>query len=116
MKVPFYYRSMQSWRDERKIPYLLIIAIALTILELYTSFRGLQRGFTEGNPVMRYVLTNLGLVGFLFVNVVLSSLLLAFLAWGSMEKLEGEWKYMPIGVYCLLRGIMVVNNILILLF
>jgi len=104
---------MRSWKEEHGITYLLVIAIGLTILDLYTTFIGLQRGFLEGNPIMRYVLTNLGMVGFLLINIVLSFSLLGFLTWGSIKKLEGKWRYLPIGVYCVGRGIFVVNNILL---
>jgi len=36
---------MRSWEEERGITYLLVIAIGLTVLDLYTTFVGLQGGF-----------------------------------------------------------------------
>jgi len=104
---------MQSWKEEREVYSLLIIAIAFTILDIYTNSILHQKGFIEGNPIMRYVLLNLGIAGFLLINIVLSISLLGFLIWGSIEKLEGECRYPPIGVYCVGRGIFVRNDLLL---
>jgi len=106
---------MRSWKEERGITYLLVIAIALTILDLYTTFIGLQRGLIEGNPIMYHILTNYGWIGFFLVNTALSVLMVGFLTWTSIEKLKGIMKYPPIGVYCVIRGYFVVNNILLLM-
>lgn len=72
-------------KEERGITYLLVIAKAFTILDLYLTLTMPLRGFTEANPVMRLVLMNLGMVVFLVVNAVLSLLLLGFLVWRSIE-------------------------------
>ncbi len=108
----------------------MIIAVAITILELYSTAVLAQRGFTEGNPIMRPVLTRLGLPAFLLFNAVLSVVLLSFLAWGSLELLKDDretkakdrtsetlemMKYIPIGTYCLIKGFAVVHNLLLMM-
>ena len=98
----------------RGITCLLIIGSILTVLDLYTTKVGLERGYLEGSPFMDQIIANIGIGGFLVVNLILSALLLTFLAWGSVKKLEGQYCYIPLIIYCIIRGAAVVNNVLII--
>ncbi len=100
---------------DKGITSLLIIGSILTVLDLFTSKIGLERGHIEANPFMDQIIVNIGIGGFLVVNLILSALLLIFLAWGSVKKLEGQYRYLPLIIYCIIRGAAVVNNVLILL-
>jgi len=99
---------------DKGITSLLMIGSILTVLDLYTSKLRLERGYLEGNPFMDQIIANIGIGGFLVVNFILSGLLLTFLAWGSVKKVEGGYRYLPLIVYCIIRGAAVVNNVLII--
>ena len=97
------------------IAVLLFFAVLITILYLYTSYLLFMLGFVEANPFMNYLLTNFGLWFFITVNSVLSMLVLFILTWGSVMKLEGKFSYLPLTIYCIIRGAAVVNNMLIII-
>jgi len=93
---------------------LVSLGLFLTVLDLSTTYTLHGRGHIEGNPFMRPILTEFGPTLFLLINVVLSILLIAFLAYASEKKLEGRYQYLPLIVYCVLRGAASLNNLLIL--
>lgn len=64
---------------DKGITSLLIIGSILTVLDLYTSKIGLERGHIEANPFMDQTIANIGIGGFLVFNLILSALLLTFL-------------------------------------
>ncbi len=102
----------------KKFPWLIVLlffAILITILDLYTTYVLYRLGFVEANPLMYYIITNLGPWFFIVINFVLSMLLISFLTWGSIDKLEGKLIYVPLGIYCVIRGGAVMNNFLILM-
>ncbi|MGM0405483.1 MAG: DUF5658 family protein [Thermoplasmatota archaeon] len=80
---------------DKWIASLLIIGPILTVLDLYTSKVGLERGYLETNPFMDQIIANIGIGGFLVENLILSALLLTFLAWGSVKKLKGGYRFLP---------------------
>ncbi|MGM0510938.1 MAG: hypothetical protein ACQESD_07450 [Thermoplasmatota archaeon] len=81
------------------------------MMDLYLSFVLTQMGYIEANPAMYHISNVYGLWTFVLVNMVLSVLVLGFLTWGSLEKVEGRWKYIPLLIYCVVRGAAVVNNV-----
>ena len=121
-------------QKHRQITPLISISLFLTIIDIYTTYALHGRGHVELNPLMRPILTNLGPTAFLLINFTLSFLLIAFLAHASIKyfgisqkfqismelqcnssrKLEGRYQYLPLLVYCVIRGSVVVNNLLIL--
>ena len=101
-------------RKNQWIAVLLFFALLITILDLYTTYLLHMLGYIEANPFMNYLLTNFGLWFFITVNFVQSMLILSFLTWGSVEKLEGKFSCLPLMIYCIIRGAAVVNNMRIL--
>jgi len=93
---------------------LISLSLFLTALDLYTTYILHGRGYIEGNPFMRPILTEFGPTLFLLINTILSLLLIAFLTYASAKKLEGRYQHLPLTVYCFLRGAASLNNLLIL--
>jgi len=93
---------------------LLSLSLIFTALDLATTYILHGRGYTEWNPFMRPILTAFGPTQFRLINSILSILLIAFLAYASTKKLEGKYQYLPLIVYCLLRGAASLNNLRIL--
>lgn len=102
-------------KRNRGIVLLLILSLTLSILDIYTSVLLWQRGYIEGNPVMNYMFTYWDPLGFAIINLFLSTLVLSILSWISVCLLEGRSKYLPLLIYCLVRGVVVGNNVLHLL-
>ncbi len=100
---------------DRGILTLLSLGVAFTFIDIYTSVLLWHQNYIEANPIMDYVFTYWGLLGFVIINLFLSALLLSFLSWASIYRLEGKSRYLPLLIYCVLRGIVVVNNSLLLL-
>ncbi len=92
---------------------LISLGMFLTALDLVTTYVLHGRGYIEGNPFMRPILAELGPTLFLLINAVLSIMLIAFLTYASAKKLEGRYQYLPLLVYCVLRGAVSLNNLLI---
>jgi len=90
---------------------LSVVGWMVTVMDLYLSFVLTQMGFIEANPVMHHISTEYGLWTFVLINLVLSVIVLVLLTWGSLEKVEGRWKYLPLLIYCVVRGAAVVNNV-----
>ncbi len=101
-------------RKHTGIVLLVFSGFALTILDLYTSYILELHGFVEANPLMYYLSASHGLWVYIMVNLVISLFLIAFLAWGSVKKLDGFYRYLPMAIYCVVRGAAVVNNVLLL--
>jgi len=95
------------------ITVLVLVGIFVSILDIYTSYILRQLGYREANPFMRYLMVNFGIWSFVVVNFILSILVISFLTWGSLEKLEGKFRYVPLVIYCVIRAVAVVNNMLI---
>ena len=108
-------KILDSIEKYKGLTCLLIIGSILTVLDLYTSKLRLERGHIEANPFMLQVIEGIGVTGFLMANLIISTLLIVFLAWGSLKKLEGRYRYLPLIIYCIIRGVAIVNNSLILI-
>jgi len=92
---------------------LISLSLFLTALDLVTTYLRHGRGYIEGNPFMRSLLTEFSPTLFLLINAVLSILLIAFLASASTKKLDGRYQYLPLIVYSVLSGTASVNNLLL---
>ena len=95
------------------ITALVLVGISVSILDIYTSYVLSKLSYIEGNPFMRYLMVNFGMWSFIVVNFILSILVISFLTWGSLEKLEGKFRYVPLVIYCVIRAVAVVNNVVI---
>jgi len=94
---------------------LVLIGLFLTFIDLYSSYLLHQRGYIEANPVMNYLSINHGVWVFIILNLIFSLLIISFLTWGSIKKLDGKWSYLPLIIYCVIRGIAAVNNTYLLM-
>jgi len=100
-------------RKHKAYTALISLGLFLTAVDLTTTYILHGRGYIEGNPFMRPILTEIGPTLFLLVNAVLSILLIAFLTYASTKKLEGKYQYLALIVYCVVRGAASVNNFVI---
>lgn len=99
--------------EERDLLFAVaLFAMILTLVDIYTSSRLLSMGYVEGNPFMSPLVSNLSL--FVVVNLFFSFCLILFLFHSSTRKLEGIHAYIPILVYCVVRGFAVVNNVVLI--
>ena len=104
-----------SLEDHGKMLVLFFFGVLVSLLDVYTSHLGLERGFVEGNPVMNEILVLWGVAGFVVLNLTVSVLLLLLLFWGSVKNLHGYHQYIPLIVYCVLRTAAVTNNLLLII-
>ncbi len=102
---------VRYFEGNERVVALSVVGWMLTVMDLYLSFVLTQMGFIEANPAMHHISEVYGLWTFVSVNLVLSVIVLVFLTWGSIEKVEGRWKYLPLLIYCVIRGAAVVNNV-----
>ncbi len=107
-------KCQEEVKRNANIILLTSIALVLTILDLYTSYILELRGYIEANPFMAYISTTYGLWMYISVNLLLSIFLITFLAWGSIKKLDGNYRYVPLLIFCVVRGAAVVNNVMLL--
>lgn len=94
---------------------LTIAALLVSVGDIYTTVVLYGKGYTEANYLMRILLDTYGTTGFVFVNAVLSFIIIYILVIGPLKYLknEGKWMYVPLLIYCIGRGAAVVNNVLV---
>jgi len=101
-------------KKHKQFTALVSLSLFITVLDLATTYVLHGRGYIEGNTFMRQILSEFGPTPFLLINAIFSILLIAFLAYASAKKLEGRYQYLPLIVYCAVRGAASLNNLLIL--
>ena len=99
----------------REMILLTIAALLVSVGDIYTTVVLYGKGYTEANYLMRILLDTYGTTGFVFVNAVLSFIIIYILVIGPLKYLknEGKWMYVPLLIYCIGRGAAVVNNVLV---
>ena len=104
----------EKLQKHKQITVLISLSLILTAVDLHTTYVLHGRGYIEWNPFMRYILTSIGSMTFLLINFTLSFLIIVFLAYGSVQKLKGRYRYLPLITYYVIRGSAVGNNLLVM--
>ncbi|HID69272.1 MAG TPA: hypothetical protein EYP35_02155 [Desulfobacterales bacterium] len=95
---------------------LFMVALVITTLDIITTRVALLHPYTyEVNPIMRTLMSFVGVEYTLLVNIILSSIGIIALTVFSAKYLKGYSRYVPLVLYCALRLIPVVKNYKILL-
>lgn len=88
---------------------LFLIIVAFNVADVYTTYRVLQRGGSEKNPVMAKVF---GFIGVLPGLLLVKAAILAALWWAFVvQRLQGPFFIGLLGVICVVYAWVVVHNV-----